>query len=104
MYCILVPLLETCTRAHRNHWNATLLSQDLQLHHSTALLQGTRIRDFMTAIPCDRTPPPIMCAYVDLNLKILTGTGIISASGTNLFDRRDASDASPSQARGFASP
>ena len=45
----------------------------------------------MTAIPCDRVPPPILAAYVDLNLKILTGTGIISASGTNMFDRRDDS-------------
>ena len=58
--------------------------------------QGTRVREYMAAIPCDRVPPPILAAYVDLNLKILTGTGIISASGTNMFDRR--ADSSPDRA------
>lgn len=41
----------------------------------------------MTAIPCDRMPPPILAAYVDLNLKILINSGVITASGHGIFDK-----------------
>ena len=84
---------------------AQLLTQlPLQPPDELAHSQGNRIKEYMTAIPCDRVPPPILAAYVDLNLKILTGTGIISASGTNMFDRRnDSPEPAGSQAISQAS-
>ena len=58
--------------------------------HRTRMVQGTSIRSYMTAIPYDTEPPPIIHAYVDLNLNILKTHNIIAQPGSGA-PTRDAS-------------
>lgn len=43
-----------------------------------SVLQGSDILDFIGLIPREENPPPIICAYIDLNLTTLHNTGLIS--------------------------
>ena len=64
------------------------------------LLQGSDILNYIGLLPREENPPPIICAYIDLNLTTLHNTGLISGPlprpcNQVLFDIDSSSQGSP---------
>ncbi|CAD7700615.1 unnamed protein product [Ostreobium quekettii] len=68
--------------------------------HELCKIKGSDILDYIGLLPRDENPPPIICAYIDLNLTTLHNTGLITGPlprpCSQVLSSLDSSSQSPS--------
>lgn len=80
----------TATGQQLMHWHANTRTAWFMVSEGTAsdlahvCWQGPEMRQYMSSIPYDTEPQPILHAYVDLNLKILREHSITHQGSTQL--------------------